>query len=247
MCWGWPAGLCSLGPVGSCGPGHFPGPSLPDGAFIRRFCSPPPGSCWPFCASHSTEAETCSGELVLASRQLSAFQHPNTGTRLCCISEVLCIMGKRRQQALTDALLWSLWCQGCGWSQLFKQRAGSPLRAMRGPLGYHHISRLPFRSSGSLPRRRCRVTGNIPEQGPATCSALTHPHLHAATQPALLGSTSWPFPVLWRTTALCGVKRWCCGFEHCVLCAFHQVPQVTCLILHTCSPFPQRRKMDAHR
>lgn len=29
--------------------------------------------------------------------------------------------------------------------------------------------------------------------------------------------------------------------------AFHQVPQVACLILHMCSPFPQRRKMAAHR
>lgn len=42
-------------------------------------------------------------------------------------------MGKRRQQTLADALLWALWCQACGWSQLFKQRTGGTPRGRARP------------------------------------------------------------------------------------------------------------------
>ena len=78
ICWGWLAGPLPFLTV------HSSGCSA-----RRSLCSPPPGSprpgsCWPFCASCSTEVETRSEELVLASKQwiliqmLSAFQHPDT-------------------------------------------------------------------------------------------------------------------------------------------------------------------------
>lgn len=70
---GWPAGLLLFGPSGEL----WPRPRslslpLPDGAFIGRLCSAPPGSCWLFCASHPPEAEKCPEELVLVPRQLSS-------------------------------------------------------------------------------------------------------------------------------------------------------------------------------
>lgn len=89
--------------------------------------------------------------------------------------------------------------------------------------------------------RRCWGTGDTPEQCRATCSALTHPQLGAAAHSALLGPSCWPFPVLWRTTALCGVRLGAAVSSRGFPGRFTRGQHMVHLILQMYGLFPQRR------
>ena len=131
---------------------------------------------------------------------------------------MLCMMEKGRPQTLTDA---------------------PGLQMEVGCTPQEGLSALPLLRSS--PGTGVGGTGDTPEQCRATCSALTHPQLGAAAHSALLGPSCWPFPVLWRTTALCGVRLGAAVSSRGFPGRFTRGQHMVHLILQTYGLFPQRR------